>query len=59
MILSEQDKDYYLNVAKAVSEKSTCFLYKEGAVLLNKEGTIISSGYNGAVHGCVDCKANG
>lgn len=59
MTLSEQDKDYYLNIAKAASEKSTCFIYKEGAVLLNKEGTIISSGYNGAVHGCIDCKANG
>lgn len=58
-IATPQDKSYFINIAKAVAERSTCFLFKEGAVLVDKEGTIISSGCNGAVHGCVDCWKNG
>lgn len=58
-IATPQDKSYFMNIAKAVAERSTCFLYKEGAVLVNTEGNIISSGYNGAVHGCIDCWKNG
>ena len=58
-IATPQDKSYFMNIAKAVSERSTCFLYKEGAVLVSKEGNVISTGYNGAVHGCVDCWKNG
>ena len=56
--MTQEDKEYYLSIAKAVAEKSTCFLYKEGAVLVNNNN-IVSSGYNGAVHGCIDCRKNG
>lgn len=54
-----QDKNYYMDIAKAVAQRSTCFLYKEGAILVSKDGNIVSSGYNGAVHGCIDCWKNG
>lgn len=53
------DKEYYLNIAKAVAQKSTCYYFKEGSILVNKEGRIISSGYNGAVHGVIDCRKEG
>lgn len=56
---TQQDKNYYMKIAKAVSERSTCFLYKEGAILVDKEGNVVSSGYNGAVHGCINCWKNG
>lgn len=56
---NEQTEAYYLGIAKAVAEGSTCFLYKEGAILVNEDGNIMSSGHNGAVHGCIDCWKNG
>ena len=58
-LIQQEDKDYYLNVAKTVAERSTCFLYKEGAVLVSKDDKILSTGYNGAVHRCIDCRKNG
>jgi len=46
--------DYYLNIAKAVSLRSTCLRRCYGAVLVkNKE--IIATGYNGAPRGDVNC----
>ena len=58
-VTEQKDKDYYLSVAKAVAQRSTCYLYKEGAVLVTKDNRIASTGYNGAVHGCIDCWKNG
>lgn len=40
-------EDYYLNIAKAVSLRSTCLRRKYGAVIV-KNDTIVSTGYNGA-----------
>lgn len=37
--------EYYLNIAKAVSERSTCLKKHYGAVLV-KNGEILSTGYN-------------
>lgn len=46
--------DYYLNIAKAVSLRSTCLRRCYGAILVkNKE--IIATGYNGAPRGAVNC----
>ena len=54
----ENKEDYYLNIAKAVAEGSTCYLFKEGAVVVNSAGDIIATGYNGAVDACIDCNKN-
>lgn len=46
--------DYYLNIAKAVSERSTCLRRRYGAVLV-KNDEIIATGYNGSPRGAVNC----
>jgi dCMP deaminase len=54
--------EYYLNIAKAVSERSTCLKKHYGCVVV-KNGEILSTGYNGNVRGeghCSQCtKASG
>lgn len=45
---------YYLNIAKAVSERSTCLRRQYGAVIVNN-GEIIATGYNGGVRGGINC----
>jgi dCMP deaminase len=54
--------EYYLNIAKAVSQRSTCLKKWYGSVIV-KNGTILSTGYNGNVRGephCSQCtKASG
>ena len=56
--LSRVDKDnYYLDIAHVVLSRSTCLRRKYGAVIVNND-EIISTGYNGAPRGevnCVDC----
>lgn len=51
-------KNYYLNIAEAVLERSTCLRKKYGAVIV-KHDEIISTGYNGAPRGCVNCNDKG
>lgn len=46
--------EYYLNIAKAVSARSTCLKKHYGAVIV-KNGTILSTGYNGNVRGESHC----
>lgn len=46
--------EYYLNIAKAVSARSTCLKKHYGAVIV-KNGTILSTGYNGNVRGEGHC----
>jgi dCMP deaminase len=46
--------DYYLNIAKAVSLRSTCIKRQYGAVIVNHD-EIISTGYNGSPRGDVNC----
>lgn len=46
--------EYYINIAKAVLERSTCIRRKYGAVLV-KNDEIIATGYNGAPRGEVNC----
>ena len=45
----------FIDVAKRVSELSTCSLYNVGCVIA-KENRIISIGYNGTPSGMVECK---
>ena len=46
--------DYYLNIAKEVSQRSTCLRRRFGAVIL-KNDQIISTGYVGAPRGVPNC----
>lgn len=45
---------YYLNIAKAVSLRSTCLRRKYGAVIV-RDDIIVSTGYNGAPRGTDNC----
>lgn len=45
---------YYLDIARAVSVRSTCINKHWGAVIV-KDDEIISTGYNGAPRGIVNC----
>lgn len=45
---------YYLNIARAVSMRSTCLKRQYGAVIVNDD-EIISTGYNGSVRGGKNC----
>lgn len=45
---------YYLDIAAAVAARSTCIRRQYGAVIV-KNGTIVSTGYNGTARGLVNC----
>lgn len=50
-------KEYYLNIAKAVSENSPCLKMKVGAIIV-RDDAIVSTGYNGSARGephCEEC----
>ncbi|KKQ95229.1 MAG: CMP/dCMP deaminase zinc-binding protein [candidate division CPR2 bacterium GW2011_GWC1_39_9] len=46
--------EYFLKIAKVVSERSTCIRRKVGAVVV-KNKHILATGYNGAAAGAKDC----
>lgn len=46
--------EYYLNIAKAVSKRSTCLRRQYGAVIVNND-EIIATGYNGSPRGEQNC----
>jgi dCMP deaminase len=46
--------DYYLNIAREVSKRSTCLRRRFGAVIL-RDDQIISTGYVGAPRGTPNC----
>lgn len=46
--------EYYLNIARAVSARSTCLSKHYGAVIVNND-EIIATGYNGAPRGIDSC----
>lgn len=46
--------NYYLDIAQTVLERSTCIRRKYGAIIV-KNDTIVSTGYNGAPRGRVNC----
>ena len=53
--MERRDKtNYYLDIAEAVSERSTCLRRKFGAIVV-KNDEIISTGYNGAPRGRQNC----
>lgn len=46
--------NYYLNIALAVSKRSTCLRRQYGAVIVNND-EIIATGYNGSPRGEINC----
>lgn len=50
--------EYYLNIAKAVSERATCLRRRYGAVIVVNE-QVVSTGYCGAPRGVRDCLERG
>ena len=53
--MTRRDKtNYYLDIAEAVCERSTCLRRKFGAIVV-KHDEIISTGYNGAPRGRKNC----
>ena len=49
--------DYYMNIAFAVSLRSTCMRRKVGSIIV-KDNRILSTGYNGSPHGMENCINN-
>lgn len=47
-------KEYYLEIAKMVSKRSTCLKRHYGAVIV-KDDEIIATGYNGSPRGTENC----
>ncbi len=52
------EDQYYLNIAREVAGRSTCLRRKFGAVIV-KSKQIVSTGYNGAPRGTVNCSDAG
>ncbi len=50
--------EYYLNIAKEVAERATCFRNKGGAIIV-KDDQIIATGYVGAPRKTKDCFERG
>lgn len=46
--------EYYLSIAAAVAQRSTCLRRRYGAVIV-KNGKIVSTGYNGSPRGVENC----
>lgn len=46
--------EYYLNIAKAISKRSSCLKRQYGCVIVNNK-EIIATGYNGSPRGEVNC----
>ena len=53
------DHNYYMNLAKAVSDGSKCERAKVGAVIVSPDGVIVSTGFNGQPKGMPNkCEEN-
>ena len=58
-VIKRIDKsNYYLNIAEAASERSTCLKRHYGAIIVNND-EIISTGYSGAPRGLTSCLDRG
>ena len=57
--MARPSKDqYYLNIAKEIAKRGTCFRSRFGAIIV-KDDQIISAGYIGAPRGVKDCMERG
>jgi len=51
--------EYFLKIAQVVSERATCLRAKHGAVIIDENNKILSTGYNGAPKGMPHCEEVG
>jgi len=51
-------EEYFIEIAKVVSTRSTCLRRRYGAVIV-KDNVIVSTGYNGAPRGSANCVDRG
>ena len=58
MIKRTSKENYYLDIADAVSQRSTCMRRKYGAIIVRND-EILSTGYNGAPSGVMSCMEKG
>jgi dCMP deaminase len=58
-MVRDSKSEYLFQIAQACARRSTCLRRKVGAILVDQYGVIISTGYNGAPSGMVDCLARG
>lgn len=49
---------YYLNIARAVAQRSPCIRRRFGAIIV-KDDAIVSTGYNGPARGSINCNEVG
>ena len=47
-------RNYYIDIAKAVSKRSTCLRRHYGCIIV-KDNEIIATGYNGGARGRINC----
>jgi len=47
--------EYYLRIASMVAMRSTCLKVKFGAIIVDDDGVILSTGYNGSARGSFNC----
>lgn len=48
--------EYFMLIAQAVSQRSTCLDKQVGCVLVDSSGIILATGYNGAPRGMFHCR---
>jgi len=48
-------EDWFLKLAMSCAMRSTCLQRRYGAVIVDKDGYVISTGYNGAPRNVADC----
>jgi dCMP deaminase len=48
-------EEWFLQVALDCAKRSTCIQRKYGAIIVDRDGYIISTGYNGSPRGTADC----
>jgi len=47
--------EYFLEIAKTIAKRGTCIRRQVGCVLVNSNGHIVATGYNGVPKGFVHC----
>ncbi|MBQ3422437.1 MAG: cytidine/deoxycytidylate deaminase family protein [Romboutsia sp.] len=47
--------EYFMSIAELVATRSTCNRANVGAVIINEDNRIVSTGYNGSVSGTPHC----
>lgn len=51
--------EYFMAIAHVVASRSVCLRHKIGAVIVNEDKQILSTGYNGPPRGVKHCSARG